>query len=166
LLYLGAHDIANLTQYFQVLFALSRISDEGNAGVWKENWISTVDTVQNRRNNPQQGYGTLANLFAELTAAFTTTTSVQEAMHKVKSLKMGTSSANEHTAQFKSLVNRADLATTGEAILIDFYHASLAPWLIERIYQGEVPNTLAQWKARAILLDHNKQLAVSFTGGG
>ncbi len=88
-----------------------------------------VDTVQNRRNNPEQGYGTLANLFAKLMAAFTVTTSVQEAMHKVKSLKMGNSSANE-------------------------------------LYQGEVPNMLAQWKARAILLDHNKRLAASFTGGG
>ncbi len=125
-----------------------------------------VDTVQNRRNNPEQGYGTLANLFAKLMAAFTVTTSVQEAMHKVKSLKMGNSSANEHTAQFELLVDQADLATAGEAILINFYHALLAPWLIERIYQGEVPNMLAQWKARAILLDHNKRLAASFTGGG
>ena len=55
-LFLGAHDQANLPQDFQVLFALFRVSDEGNAGVWKENWLSTVNARQNVAQNPQQGW--------------------------------------------------------------------------------------------------------------
>ena len=87
-------------------------------------------------------------------------------MRKLKSLKMGNTLADEHTTNFKLLVDCTDLATAGDAILIYFYQLSLPPWLIERIYQGEVPLTLANWKARAILLDHNKRLASAFTGGG
>ena len=79
---------------------------------------------------------------------------------------MGATSADEHTANFELLVDKAELATAGNAILIDFYRSSLAPWLIERIYQGDVPDTLQEWKERAILLDHNKRLAAAFTGGG
>ena len=80
MLYLGAHDIATLPNDFQVLFALSRISDDGNAGVWKENWLASVNAAQNRAQNPQNGSGTLQQLFMDITAAFTTTTSVQEAL--------------------------------------------------------------------------------------
>ena len=79
-LYLGAHDIANLPNDFQVLFTLSCISDDGNAGVWKENWLALVNAAQNRAQNPQNGYGTLQQLFMDITAAFTTTTLVQEAL--------------------------------------------------------------------------------------
>ena len=139
-----------------MLFALSRVADEGPAGVWKENWI----------NSHQQNYGNLVQFFADITAAFVATTSVQEAMRKLKNLKMGGNSVDEHTAQFELLVDQAGLATTGDPILIDYYRTSLAPWLVERIYQGDVPTTLVNWKARAILLDHNKRLAASFTGGG
>lgn len=110
--------------------------------------------------------GTLRQFYIDITTAFTATTSVQEAMRKMKSLKMGNMSANEHTAQFKLLVDRADLAQAGDAILINFYRSSLSPWLVECIYQGEVPTTLQEWKTRAILLNHNKRLAASFTGGG
>ena len=74
---------------------------------------------------------------------------------------MGATSADEHTANFELLVDKAELATAGDAILIDFYRSSLAPWLIERIYQGDVPTTLQEWKERAILLDHNKRLAAA-----
>ncbi len=155
-LYLEAHDVANLTDNFQVLFALSRVMDEGPAGVWKENWI----------NSHQQNYGNLIQFFADITAAFVATTSVQEAMRKLKNLKMGGNSVDEHTAQFELLVDQAGLATAGDPILIDYYRTSLASWLVERIYQGDVPTTLVNWKARAILLDHNKRLAASFTGGG
>ena len=80
MLYLGAHDIATLPNDFQVLFALSRISDDRNAGVWKENWLASVSIAQNRVQNPQQGYGTLQGLFMDITVAFTMTTSVQEAL--------------------------------------------------------------------------------------
>ena len=166
MLYLGAHDITTLPNDFQVLFALSRISDNGNAGVWKENWLASVNAAQNCAQNLQNGYGTLQQLFTDIMAAFTTTTSVQEALRKLKSLKMGATSADEHTAIYELLVNKAELATAGDAILIDFYRSSLAPWLIERIYQGDVPNTLQEWKERAILLDYNKCLAAAFTGGG
>ena len=68
--------------------------------------------------------------------------------------------------QFELLVDQAGLATASAEILIDFYQSSLSPWLIERIYQGEVPTTLAAWKTRAILLDNNKRLAQAFTGTG
>ena len=148
--------MANLTNDFQVLFALSCISNKGPAGVWKENWISTH----------QQGYRTLVQFFQDITAAFTATTSVQETMCKLKTLKMGGMSVDKHTAQFELLVKKAGLATTGNLILIDFYQLSLTPWLIERIYQGVVPTMLQEWKAHAILLDHNKRLAAVFTGRG
>ena len=121
MLYLGAHDIATLPNDFQVLFALSRISDDGNTGVWKENWLASVNVAQNRAQNPQAGYGTLQQLFTDITAAFTMTTSVQEALRKLKSFKMGAMSANKHTANFELLVDKAELATAGDAILIDFY---------------------------------------------
>ena len=165
-LYLGAHDIATLPNDFQVLFALSHISDDSNAGVWKENWLASVNAAQNRAQNPQNGYGTLQQLFMDIMAAFTTTTLVQEALRKLKSLKMGATSADEHMANYELLVDKAELAMAGDAILIDFYRSSLAPWLIERIYQSDVPNMLQEWKEHAILLDHNKRLATAFTGGG
>jgi len=147
--FLDAHDRTNLPDEFQVLFALSRVSDEGAVGVWKENWLNT------HTGGANPGYGNLAQFFLEFAAAFTATTSTQEAMRKIKALKMGGRSTDEHTAQFELLVDQAGLATAGDAILIDFYRSSLAPWLIEHIYQGEVPTTLAEWKTRAILLDHN-----------
>jgi len=158
--FLDAHDRANLPDEFQVLFALSRVSDEGAVGVWKENWLNA------HTGGANPGYGTLAQFFLEFAGAFTATTSTQEAMRKIKALKMGGRSTDEHTAQFELLVDQAGLATAGDGILIDFYRSSLAPWLIERIYQGEVPTTLADWKTRAILLDHNRRLASSFTGSG
>jgi len=83
------------------------------------------------------------------------TTLTQEAMRKIKILKMEGQSADEHTAQFELLVDQAGLATAGDAILINFYCSLLTPWLIECIYQGEVPARLADWKTYAILLDHN-----------
>ena len=55
---------------------------------------------------------------------------------------MGATLADEHTANFELLVDKAELAMAGDAILINFYRSSLAPWLIERIYQGDVPNML------------------------
>ena len=130
MLYLGAHDIATLPNDFQVLFTLSRISDDRNAGVWKENWLASVNVAQNRAQNSQQGYGTLQELFTDIMAAFMTTTSVQEALQKLKSLKMRVTSADKHTANYELLVDKA-LATAGDPILIDFYQSSLAPWLIE-----------------------------------
>ena len=78
MLYLEAHDIATLLDNFQVLFTLSCISDDGNAGVWKENWLDSVNVVQNQVQNLQQEYGTLQGLFTDITAAFTMTTLVQE----------------------------------------------------------------------------------------
>src|SRR6266571_2170349 len=103
-MYLEAHDIANISNNFQVLFALSRVADEGPTGTWKENWIMS---------HQQQGYGNLTQFFADITATFVATTSVQEAMHKLKNLKMGGCSVDEHTTQFELLVNQASLATTG-----------------------------------------------------
>src|SRR5438445_7771032 len=100
-MYLEAHDVANFSNDFQVLFALSCIVDEGPAGTWKENWISP---------HQQEGYGNLIQFFTNITAAFVATTSVQEAMHKLKNLRMGGNSVDEHTAQLL-LVNQASLAT-------------------------------------------------------
>jgi len=81
--FLDAHDRANLPDEFQVLFALSRVSDEGAVGVWKENWLN----AHTGGTNP--GYSNLAQFFLEFAAAFTATTSTQEAMRKIKALKMG-----------------------------------------------------------------------------
>ena len=111
-MYLEAHDVANLSNDFQVLFALSCVVDEGPAGIWKENWITS---------HQQQGYGNLMQFFADITAAFITTTSIQEAMCKLKNLKMGGNSADKHTTQFELLVDQASLATAGDLILIDYY---------------------------------------------
>ena len=79
---------------------------------------------------------------------------------------MGATLVDKHMANYELLVDKAELATVGNPILINFYWSSLAPWLIERIYQGDVPNTLQEWKERAILLDYNKQLDAAFTGRG
>jgi len=69
---------------------------------------------------------------------------------------MGKSSVDEHTTQFELLVNQAGLATAGDPILINYYRTLLAPWLVERIYQGDVLTTLVNWKTHVILLDYNK----------
>src|SRR6266571_1637892 len=111
-MYLEAHDVANLSNDFQVLFALFHIADEGPAGTWKENWITS---------HQQQGYGNLMQFFADITAAFITTTSVQEAMRKLKNLKMRGNSVDEHTAQFELLVDQASLAIAGDPILINYH---------------------------------------------
>jgi len=103
--FLDAHDRANLPDEFQVLFALSRVSDEGAVGVWKENWLNA------HTGGANPGYGNLAQFFLEFAAAFTATTSTQEAMRKIKALKMGGRSTDEHTAQFELLVDQAGLAT-------------------------------------------------------
>ena len=124
--------------------------------MWKENWLALVNIVQNQVQNPQVGYGTLQGLFADITAAFTMTTLVQEALQKLKSLKMGMTSANEHTANYELLVDKVELATAGDAILINFYQSSHTPWLMEQIYQGDVSNTLQEWKECVILLNYNK----------
>ena len=52
MLYLGVHNIMTLPNDFQVLFALSHISNDGNAGVWKENWLALVNVAQNQAQNP------------------------------------------------------------------------------------------------------------------
>ena len=87
-------------------------------------------------------------------------------MRKLKRLKMGSTSADEHTGKFNLLVDQAEMANAGAAILIDFYRSSLADWLIDRIYQGTVPVTLEDWKTKAIQLDYNRRLAQSYTSGG
>jgi len=81
--FLDAHNRANLPDEFQVLFALSQVLDEGAVGVWKENWLTA------HTGGANSGYGNLAQFFMEFAAAFVATTSIQEAMRKIKALKMG-----------------------------------------------------------------------------
>ncbi len=141
----------------QIFYALSRISDDGETGVWKENWQTAKIASGN--------FGTFAVFIQEFKEAFTSITSVDDTMKKLKSLRMGSNSADEHTGKFNLLIDKAGMANAGAPVLIDFYQSSLAPWLIQLIYQGIVPTTLDDWKKKAILLDHNKWLAQSYIGG-
>jgi len=125
-IYLEANDYIYQNDRLKIFYALSRISDDGETGVWKENWQTAKIAAGN--------FGMLAAFLQEFKEAFTSVTSVDDAMRKLEGLRMESNSADEHTGKFNLLINKAGMANTGAAVSIDFYQSSLAPWLIQLIY--------------------------------
>src|SRR6266508_2178491 len=118
-LYLKANNHVYISDKLQIFYILSRISGDRETGIWKENW-QTVKMVVN-------AYGTFNAFCDKFKAAFTSVTSTDDAMRKLKGLKMGSNTADEHTGKFNLLIDKAGMANVGAPVLIDFYRSSLAP---------------------------------------
>jgi len=112
-LFLEANDHIYRNDKLQIFYALSRILDGGETGVWKENWQTAKIAGGN--------FGTFAAFIQEFREALSSVTSADNAMRKLKSLRMESNSADEHTGKFNLLIDKAGMANAGAPVLIDFY---------------------------------------------
>jgi len=75
-LYLEANNHVYISDKLQIFYALSRISDNGETKIWKENWQTT--------KMAPNAYRTFTAFCNEFKNAFTSVTSMDDAMRKLK----------------------------------------------------------------------------------
>jgi hypothetical protein len=101
----------------------------------------------------------------ELNAAFEPVDAVGNAMHKLRTLKQRTRSAEELDTEFNLFCSQARITQSGDTTLINLFQPALNKPLVEKILDGEtVPTTIASWKTKAIQLDNNYRRKMAILG--
>ena len=80
-------------------------------------------------------------------------------LHRLKRLKQGNRTVEEHNTEFKLLVGRSGI--TEPQTLIPLYRRSISSKIVERIISHDpVPATLQGWMEKAVNLDKNWRIAM------
>ena len=92
---------------------------EGDAASWKEEFLKT-------KTQPGQAVdlGTYIAFIDKIEGAFRPYDAPGDALEEIKAMRMEGNLAEDHVAQFKTLVNKAKLDTTS-AMLIDAFRETL-----------------------------------------
>jgi len=90
---------------------------------------------------------------------------IGDAMHKIRTLKQGTRSAEELVTEFNLYCSKAGITRSGDTALINLFQPALNRPLLEKILDGEtVPITIDGWKTKAIQLDNNYRRKMAILG--
>jgi hypothetical protein len=111
-------------------FVLSYLNDK-EAAQWREAWIK----IQTRHG--QIWFPTFINFLIKLNAAFQPVDAVGDAMHKLRTLKQGTRSAEELVTEFNLFCSQAGITQSGDVTLINLFQPALNKPLLEKILDGE-----------------------------
>ena len=110
----------------KIAYALS-FMNEGDAASWKEEFLDNKANPTGPIN-----LGTWKNFIDELEKAFKPYDAPGDALEKMKALRMGTNSIEDHIAHFKMLVTKSKLDTASAAV-INMFRESLQIPLQRRI---------------------------------
>jgi hypothetical protein len=147
-LYIAVNDKIYDNDIKKITFVLSYI-DEGDAAKWKEEFLES----RAKASKGPVDLGTYDQFIADIKQAFQPFDGPGDALEQLKILRMGNNSAEDHVAQFKLLVTRADL--TESAMLIDAFRETLKIPLQRQIMSLETaPKDLKGWYESAIKLDN------------
>jgi hypothetical protein len=148
-LYLGINQHIYHNDEKQIGFVLSYLNDK-EAAQWREAWIERHTT------NGMAWFSPFGTFIDELNAAFEPVDAVGDAMHKLRTLKQGTRSAEELVTEFNLFCSQAGIIQLGDTTLINLFQPALNKPLLKKILDGEtVPTTITGWKTKAIQLDNN-----------
>jgi hypothetical protein len=157
-LYLGINRHIYHNDEKKIGFVLSYLNDK-EAAQWCEAWIEW---------NTRAGlvwFPFFGDFIDELNAAFEPVDAVGDAMHKLRTLKQGTRSAEELVTEFNLFCSQAGIIQSGDTTLINLFQPALNKPLLEKILDGEtVPTTIAGWKTKAIQLDNNYRRKMAILG--
>ena len=92
----------------KILFVLSYMS-EGDANSWKEEFFDSAEQIA-AQTGTALTLGTYKNFIEEIEKDFSPYDTPKDAIYKMKELKLGISSIEEHVSKFKMLVTKSKLA--------------------------------------------------------
>ena len=96
------------------------------------------------------------DFIAKLNTAFNLVDAVRDSMHKLRTLKQGTRSAEEMVTKFNLFCSQAGITQSGNVTLINLFQPALNKPLLEKILDSEtVPTTFNSWKTKVIQLNNN-----------
>jgi hypothetical protein len=99
---------------------------------WREAWI---------KNNTRAGtlwFPSWSDFFDEVNAAFNPVDAVGDAMHKLRTLKQGSRTAEELITEFDLLCGQAGITRSGDTTLINLFQPVLNKPLLEKILNSEI----------------------------
>ena len=127
----------------KIMFALSFMQG-GKAQFWRNEAINQIVAGH-------EPFHSFEDFLEKLEAQFGDPNPKATAVGKLKTMRQGSSSADEFILQFKAEASQTEL---GEAALIEYLKAGLNPSLFKSIYRLPVmPTTLDQWYEWAFKLD-------------
>ena len=143
ILYIKGRQPEFRTMESKIMFALSFMQG-GKAQFWRNEAINQIVAGQ-------RPFDSFEDFIAKLESQFGDPNPKATAVGKLKTMRQGSSSADEFILQFKSEASQTDL---GEAALIEYLKAGLNPSLFKSIYRLPVmPTTLDEWYSWAFKLD-------------
>ena len=136
----------------KILFVLSYMS-EGNANSWKEEFFDSAEQIS-AQTGTTLTLGTYKNFIAEIEKDFSPYDAPKDAIYKMKELKLGKSSIEEHVSKFKMLVTKSKLAKNDA--VAEYFRETLPIQLQTKIMSLPTPpTTLDEWYKWAIQLQNN-----------
>jgi hypothetical protein len=146
-LYLAVNDQIYNNDIKKITFVLSFVN-EGDAASWKEEFLE-----EKAKQEGPIDLGTYKDFVKTFKEAFQPFDAPGDALEEIKTIRMGTNSAEDHVAQFKMLVTKANLKES--SMLIDAFRETLKIPLQRQILNLETaPADLKGWYDAAIKLDN------------
>ena len=136
----------------KILFVLSYMS-EGDAASWKEEFFDTAKQKA-AQDGTTLSLGTYPQLITLIEKDFSPYDTPKDAIYKMKEMKMGNSSIEEHVAKFKMLITKSKLAKN-EAVIEYFWETLPIPLQKNILTLQDPPTTLDKWYEWVIRLQNN-----------
>ena len=134
----------------KILFILSYMS-EGDANSWKEEFFDSAEQISAQAGTTLM-LGTYKN--AEIEKDFSPYDAPKDVIYKMKELKLGKTSIEEHVSKFKMLVTKSKLAKNYS--VAEYFRETLPIQLQMKIMSLPTPpTTLDEWYKWAIQLQNN-----------
>ena len=134
--------------------------NKGDTKSWKGQFI------QNTQGPTGLDLGTWTQFVKELTYAFQPYDAPRDALEHLTNMKMGTSTIEDHTARFRTLLEKSGVSKNSPSA-IDYYQKTLNLPLQKKILELPVtPKTLEEWYEWATKLDNNYRKMMRLMGRG
>jgi len=148
----------------KIAFTMSFMND-GDAGAWKEEFLSRRITDATTRND-DISFGTWKAFNDALVESFSPFDAPGDALSEMRNMKMGQdASIDEHIAKFKILVSQTGLGDS--AALADFFRETLPTGLQRQILTSDPPPvTLKDWYEKAARFHNNWKRMQRILGRG
>jgi hypothetical protein len=148
----------------KIAFTISFMND-GDAGAWKEEFLSRKIADANRRGD-DVAFGTWTAFKTALEESFKPFDAAGDALFEMRNMKMGQdASIDEHVAKFKILVSQTGLGDS--AALADFFRETLPSGLQRQILTSDPPPvTLNDWYDKAARFHNNWRRMQKILGRG
>jgi hypothetical protein len=129
------------------------------AAQWQEAWI------ERKTRGGLIWFSSFDDFIAKLNTAFNLVDAVGDAIHKLRTLKQGTRSAEEMVTEFNLFCSQAGIMQSGDVTLINLFQPTLNKPLLEKILDSEtVPTTINGWTTKVIQLNNNFHRKMAILG--